>query len=36
MGLDTHPLENTADHGRRLIVVTGPVFSDVDPVYRGV
>ncbi|MHA7284548.1 DNA/RNA non-specific endonuclease [Arthrobacter sp. TMS2-4] len=36
LGLETYLLENAADHGRRLIVFTGPVFSDVDPVYRGV
>ncbi|WP_104181652.1 DNA/RNA non-specific endonuclease [Arthrobacter sp. B0490] len=36
LGLETYLLENAADHGRRLIVFTGPVFSDLDPVYRGV
>jgi DNA/RNA endonuclease G (NUC1) len=36
LGLETYLLENAADHGRRLIVFTGPIFSDVDPVYRGV
>ncbi|WP_104182275.1 DNA/RNA non-specific endonuclease [Arthrobacter sp. B0490] len=36
LGLETYLLENAADHGRRLIVFTGPIFSDQDPVYRGV
>ncbi|PPB49846.1 endonuclease [Arthrobacter pityocampae] len=36
LGLETYLLENAADHGRHLIVFTGPVFSDVDPMYRGV
>ncbi|MHA7191066.1 DNA/RNA non-specific endonuclease [Arthrobacter sp. MDT2-16] len=36
LGLESYLLENAADNGRRLIVFTGPVFSDVDPVYRGV
>ena len=36
LGLETYLLENAADNGRRLIVFTGPIFSDVDPVYRGV
>lgn len=36
LGLETYLLENAADHGRRLIVFTGPIFSDLDPVYRGV
>lgn len=35
LGLETYLLENAADHGRRLIVFTGPMFSDGDPVYRG-
>jgi DNA/RNA endonuclease G (NUC1) len=36
LGLETYLLENAADNGRRLVVFTGPIFSDVDPVYRGV
>jgi DNA/RNA endonuclease G (NUC1) len=36
LGLESYLLENAADNGRRLVVFTGPVFSDVDPVYRGV
>ncbi|BBE24514.1 hypothetical protein MN0502_33970 (plasmid) [Arthrobacter sp. MN05-02] len=35
LGLESYLLENAADNGRRLIVFTGPIFSDVDPVYRG-
>ncbi|MFF1253482.1 DNA/RNA non-specific endonuclease [Pseudarthrobacter sp. NPDC058329] len=36
LGLESYLLQNATDHRRRLIVFTGPVFSDVDPVYRGV
>ncbi|MCB5275532.1 hypothetical protein BJG92_03083 [Arthrobacter sp. SO5] len=36
LGLETYLLQNAADNGRRLIVFTGPIFSDIDPVYRGV
>lgn len=36
LGLETYLLENAADHGRGLTVFTGPIFSEVDPVYRGV
>lgn len=36
LGLGSYLLENAADNGRRLIVFTGPIFSDIDPVYRGV
>jgi DNA/RNA endonuclease G (NUC1) len=36
LGLETYLLQNAADHGRRLIVFTGPVFTAQDPVYRGV
>ncbi len=36
LGLETYLLENAADHARRLIVFTGPIFSNLDPVYRGV
>lgn len=35
LGLETYLLENAADYGRRLVVFTGPIFSDHDPVYRG-
>ncbi|WP_028280031.1 DNA/RNA non-specific endonuclease [Arthrobacter sp. H5] len=35
LGLESYLLENAADYGRRLIVFTGPIFSDIDPVYRG-
>ncbi|MCU1633020.1 MAG: endonuclease [Micrococcaceae bacterium] len=35
LGLESYLLENAADNGRRLIVFTGPIFSDMDPVYRG-
>lgn len=35
LGLETYLLDNAADYGRRLVVFTGPVFSDRDPVYRG-
>ncbi|GHD05679.1 DNA/RNA non-specific endonuclease [Zhihengliuella salsuginis] len=36
LGLETYLLEHAADHGRRLAVFTGPVFSDRDPEYRGI
>ncbi|MHA7241546.1 DNA/RNA non-specific endonuclease [Arthrobacter sp. TMS1-12-1] len=36
LGLESYLPEDAADSGRRLIVFTGPIFSDVDPVYRGV
>jgi DNA/RNA endonuclease G (NUC1) len=36
LGLETYLLQNAADYGRRLIVFTGPIFGDQDPVYRGV
>ncbi|WP_323960284.1 DNA/RNA non-specific endonuclease [Arthrobacter sp. JZ12] len=35
LGLETYLLENAADHGRRLTVFTGPIFSEQDPLYRG-
>lgn len=35
LGLETYLLENAADYGRRLVVYTGPIFGDRDPVYRG-
>ncbi len=36
LGLETYLLQNAADHGRRLIVFTGPIFGDQEPMYRGV
>ena len=36
LGLESYLLEHAADYGRRLVVFTGPIFGDVDPVYRGV
>lgn len=36
LGLESYLLDNAADNGRRLVVFTGPIFSDTDPVYRGV
>ncbi|WP_251024599.1 DNA/RNA non-specific endonuclease [Arthrobacter sp. ISL-65] len=36
LGLETYLLNNAADYRRRLVVFTGPVFSDSDPVYRDV
>ncbi|GAB3755865.1 hypothetical protein GCM10027591_04980 [Zhihengliuella somnathii] len=36
LGLETYLLDHAADHGRRLIVFTGPVFSGRDPAYRGI
>ena len=36
LGLENYLLDNAAQNGRRLVVFTGPVFSDLDPVYRGV
>ena len=36
LGLESYLLEHAADYGRRLIVLTGPIFGDHDPVYRGV
>jgi DNA/RNA endonuclease G (NUC1) len=36
LGLEAYLQEHAADHGRRLMVFTGPVFGDADPVYRGV
>jgi endonuclease G len=35
LGLETYLLENAANYGRRLVVFTGPIFSERDPVYRG-
>jgi DNA/RNA endonuclease G (NUC1) len=36
LGLENYLLDNAAQNERRLVVLTGPVFSDLDPVYRGV
>jgi DNA/RNA endonuclease G (NUC1) len=36
LGMETYLLEHAADNRRRLVVFTGPIFSDLDPVYRGV
>jgi DNA/RNA endonuclease G (NUC1) len=36
LGMESYLLDNAANYDRRLIVFTGPIFSDVDPVYRGV
>ena len=36
LGLESYLLDNAADNGRRLVVFTGPIFSDTDPAYRGV
>lgn len=35
LGMESYLLEHAADYGRRLIVFTGPIFGDNDPVYRG-
>lgn len=35
LGLESYLQTHAADNGRRLVVFTGPIFSDVDPVYRG-
>jgi DNA/RNA endonuclease G (NUC1) len=36
LGMESYLLEHAADYGRRLVVFTGPIFGDTDPVYRGV
>jgi endonuclease G len=36
LGMESYLLDHAADHSRRLVVFTGPIFSDLDPVYRGV
>ncbi|MGF9648884.1 DNA/RNA non-specific endonuclease [Pseudarthrobacter oxydans] len=36
LGLESYLQEHAADHSRRIVVFTGPVFSATDPVYRGV
>jgi len=35
LGLEDHLLDHAAEHGRRLVVFTGPVLADDDPEYRG-
>ncbi|WP_432483398.1 DNA/RNA non-specific endonuclease [Kineococcus esterisolvens] len=36
LGLEDHVLTHAREHDARLVVVTGPVFADDDPEYRGV
>lgn len=36
LGLETYLLDNAATYRRRLVVLTGPVLAEGDPVYRGV
>src|SRR5918994_890219 len=36
LGMEDYLQEHAADNRRRLVVFTGPIFSDLDPVYRGV
>ncbi|GGI01406.1 DNA/RNA non-specific endonuclease [Arthrobacter liuii] len=36
LGLESYLQNHAADNARRLVVFTGPIFSAVDPVYRGV
>ncbi|WP_307000441.1 DNA/RNA non-specific endonuclease [Arthrobacter sp. V1I7] len=36
LGLESYLQDNAADNGRRLVVFTGPIFSDTDPIYRDV
>lgn len=36
LGLESYLLDNAADNRRRLVIFTGPIFSEADPVYRGV
>lgn len=36
LGLESYLQDHAAGHSRRLVVFTGPIFSDLDPVYRGV
>ncbi|GIU57719.1 hypothetical protein NicSoilC12_34680 [Arthrobacter sp. NicSoilC12] len=35
-GLESYLQDNAADNSRRPVAFTGPIFSDTDPVYRGV
>ncbi|MEE2524145.1 DNA/RNA non-specific endonuclease [Pseudarthrobacter sp. J75] len=36
LGLESYLLDHATDYRRRLVVFTGTIFSDKDPVYRGV
>jgi endonuclease G len=36
LGLESYLQDHAADDGRRLVVFTGPIFGETDPVYRGV
>ncbi|WP_337060026.1 DNA/RNA non-specific endonuclease [Kineococcus sp. G2] len=36
LGLEDHVLAHAREHDARLVVLTGPVFADDDPEYRGV
>lgn len=36
LGMESYLLEHAADYARRIVVFTGPIFGDADPVYRGV
>ncbi|RAX16765.1 DNA/RNA non-specific endonuclease [Pseudarthrobacter sp. AG30] len=36
LGLESYLQENAAGSKRRIVVFTGPIFGDTDPVYRGV
>lgn len=36
LGLESYLQENAADNSRRIVVFTGPIFGNTDPVYRGV
>ncbi len=36
LGLESYLQENAADNSRRIVVFTGPMFGETDPVYRGV
>ena len=35
LGLESYLQDNAAENGRRLVVFTGPIFSDTGPIYRG-
>jgi DNA/RNA endonuclease G (NUC1) len=36
LGLESYLQENATDNSRRIVVFTGPMFGDTDPIYRGV
>lgn len=36
LGMESYLLDHAAAHSRKLVVFTGPIFSDLDPVYREV